>query len=277
MNGVISKETKPLCKHISNIERPLQTFDKVVQAVSRIKKATLRWQNDVVHLVKWHCGFNFYLSQHPTSYLVKKLKEKVFKLSWPLKIPRLIILPLFISASNLKKQNKIENLASIIHFLWINQCYFDKRLISKTFSKCSNQTSETKYFFCKPILKADLKNIYNKLKRSEIIQKKKMKVDTKKSLLLYEDYKIIRLFSDIATSILNYFSCCDNFFKIKPIIYFFIRFSLATTIMQKHSMPSAYQVFKEYGENLRVIHPRDKSRRISFLTKNEIHNWPKGF
>jgi hypothetical protein len=108
---------------------------------------------------------------------------------------------------------------------------------------------------CKPIINADLTNIYHQLKKSEIIQKNNMKVNTKKSLVLYEDYKIIQLFSNIAASILNYFSCNDNFSKVKSIVYYFVRLSLAATIMQKHKMSSTYQVFKEYGENIQVRHP----------------------
>jgi Type II intron maturase len=115
--------------------------------------------------------------------------------------------------------------------------------------------NKAKPYLCKPIINADLTNIYHQLKKSEIIQKNRMKVNTKKSLVLYEDYKIIQLFSNVATSILNYFSCCDNFSKVKSIVYYFVRLSLATTIMQKHKMSSTYQVFKEYGENIQVKHP----------------------
>lgn len=108
---------------------------------------------------------------------------------------------------------------------------------------------------CKPVINADITHIYHQLKKSEIIQKSRMKVNTKKSLVLFEDYKIIQLFSNVAVSILNYFSCCDNFSKVKSIVYYFIRLSLATTIMQKHKMSSTYQVFKEYGENVQIKHP----------------------
>jgi hypothetical protein len=211
------------------------------------------------------------MSQHKTSCWIKKLREKFPKLVWPLKIPRLIILPLSISLENQRNKNKVKNLANFITFLKSNQFHFDKKLRTKKTSELKNQKDETLSYFNKPILKADLKNIYNKLKKSEIIQKKNMKIETKKSLLLYEDYKIIRLFSDIATSILNYFSCCDNFSRVKSIVYYFVRLSLATTLMQKHKMSSTYQVFKEHGENLRVNHPNKRNRTVNFLTKNEIH------
>jgi Type II intron maturase len=145
--------------------------------------------------------------------------------------------------------------------LTANQCRFDKKLLvlktSKSIAKkagiCRMLTN--KQHLCKPVLNADLKNVFHQLKKSEFIHKNSVKVNTKKSLILYEDYKIIRLFSNVAVSILNYFSCCDNFSKIKSIVYCFIRLSLAATLMQKHRMSSTYQVFKEYGENLRVKHP----------------------
>jgi hypothetical protein len=152
-------------------------------------------------------------------------------------------------------------LANIIGFLAANQQRFDKKLTASKVAKLkikkvkTANKNKTKTYSCKPIINADLTHIYNQLKKSDIIQKNRMKVNTKKSSVLYEDYKIIQLFSNVAASILNYFSCCDNFSKVKSIVYYFIRLSLATTIMQKHKMSSTYKVFKEYGENIRIKHP----------------------
>jgi hypothetical protein len=113
--------------------------------------------------------------------------------------------------------------------------------------------------------------IYKKFKENGIIQKNKMKVETKKSMLLSKDYQIIVLFSNIAKSILNYFSCCDNFSKVKSIISYFVRLSLAATIMQKHKMSSTRKVFKKYGEDINVEHPYKKNQIISFITKHKIN------
>ena len=130
---------------------------------------------------------------------------------------------------------------------------------------------------CRPILNADLKHIYIKLRKNGIIKKNKMKVETKKSVLLNEDYRIILLFSSIAKGILNYFSCCDNFSKVKSIISYFVRLSLAATLMQKHKMSSTHKVFKKYGEDISVAHPYKKNQIVSFITRHKINVWPKGF
>ena len=121
-------------------------------------------------------------------------------------------------------------------------------------------------------LNASLKLIYLKLKKIGIFQQTKLKIDTKKSLLLLIDFKIIIFFSSLAKNILYYFVCCDNFFKIKSIIEYYIKFSLASTLKQKHKISSINKVFKIYGKNISVIHPYKKNYRISFITRFSVNN-----
>ena len=104
-----------------------------------------------------------------------------------------------------------------------------------------------------------------------------MKIETKKSVLLNADWQIIVLFSSIAKSILIYFSCCDNFSKLKSIISYFIRLSLAATLMQKHKMSSTHKVFKKYGEDINVEHPYKKNKIVTFIPRHEINVWTKRF
>ena len=107
---------------------------------------------------------------------------------WPYQIPKLIILPL--NQNNLLNNNKITNLAAIITFLSVNQYNFDKRLLVQAATKIKDktaqiaQTNQIKHSFHKLMIMADVKNIYNKLKKSEIIKKNRMKVNTQKSLIL---------------------------------------------------------------------------------------------
>ena len=77
----------------------------------------------------------------------------------------------------------------------------------------------------RPILNANLTEIYIyiNLRESNIIRKNKMKVESKKSMLLNDDHEILTLFSSITKNIFNYFSCCDNFSKVKFIILYFVR------------------------------------------------------
>ena len=283
MNEMADKNTKILFRQLLNTRQSFKNLGKSKKTNQKTEKSVQCSNNYTIDLIKWYYGDNLFINKHRTPYLIKKLREKFRNLHWPLELPRLIALPLNINWSNINNKNKTAHLANMITFLATNQQRFDKKLIAvevaklRTEKSITTQINKTKPYLCKPIINADLTNIYHQLKKSEIIQKTRMKVNTKKSLVLCEDYKIIQLFSNAAVSILNYFSCCDNFSKVKSIVYYFIRLSLATTIMQKHKMSSTYQVFKEYGENLRVKHPWEKRNMINFLTKNEIYNWPKGY
>lgn len=104
-----------------------------------------------------------------------------------------------------------------------------------------------------------------------------MKVETKKTVLSFADHRIIGIFSSIARSILTCYSCCDNFSKVKSIVSYFVRLSLAATLMQKHKMSSTHKVFKTYGEDISVDHPYKEHTTVSFISRHKINIWPKKF
>jgi hypothetical protein len=279
------KNTKNLLKNIVEIEKSLKDRNKTKQrAQNKVTEIPIPLnKKHIMQLIKRCHGDKLYISQYKAPYLVKKLQEKFPTLVWPLKIPRLIILPPNINLDKINDKNKIKNLANIIQFLEANQHNFEKHIMTNIIPKFNSrtavtrQTHEAKKNSFRPTLNADLKNIYEKLKANNIIQKNKMKVETPKLLLLYEDYEIIALFSSIAKNILNYFSCCDNFSKVKSIVSYFVRLSLAATLMQKHRMPSIHNVLKKYGENISVEDPCKKNQTVNFFTKHEINIWPRGF
>lgn len=271
-NEIADKNTKILSRQLLGDPQPCRNLKKPYKTESSVQCS----KNYIVDFIKWHYGDTLSIHKHKTPHLIRKLREKFRHIIWPLKMPRLIALPLNINWNSISDKNKIAHLARIIVFLATNQQRFDKKLTTSRVAMAA-PINKTKPYLCKPIVNADLRHIYHQLQKNEIIQKNHMKVSTKKSLVLYEDYKIIQLFSNAAASTLNYFSCCDNFSKVKSIVYYFVRLSLATTIMQKHKMSSTYQIFKEYGENVRIKHPWEKKHTINFLTKNEIYNWPKGY
>jgi Type II intron maturase len=283
MNEMTDKHTKMLSRQLLGDSKTSKNFEKFCTKTSKRRNLAQCSKNYIIDFIKWYYGDTLFINKHKTSYLIRKLREKFHNLIWPPKMPRLIALPPDINWNSIHDKNKITHLASIIVFLTTNQQRFDKKLIVSEVAELEIKKAtttfidKTKPYLCQPIINADLTHIYHQLKKNEIVQKNRMKVNTKKSLILYEDYKIIQLFSNAAASILNYFSCCDNFSKVKSIVYYFVRLSLATTIMQKHKMSSTYQVFKEYGENVRIKHPWEKKYIVHFLTKNEIYNWPKGY
>lgn len=70
-----------------------------------------------------------------------------------------------------------------------------------------------------------------------------MKIETKTSVLLSKNLQMIVRYSSKTKNILIYFSCYDNFFKVKFVVLYFVRLSLATTIMQKHEFSNTYEIF----------------------------------
>ena len=100
-------------------------------------------------------------------------------------------------------------------------------------------------------------------------KKNKMKINTKKSVLLSEDFEILTLYTTLAKKggggISNYFLCCDNFSKVKSVILYFVRLSLAATIMQKHKFSSTLIRFKLYSESVSLKHPI-QNKNIEFLS-----------
>nr|QIQ23010.1 maturase R [Coleochaete scutata] len=54
------------------------------------------------------------------------------------------------------------------------------------------------------------------------------------ALLSQEDTTIIQWYGSVAMGILNYYNCCDNFFKVKNLVDYHIRWSCLHTLANKH-------------------------------------------
>lgn len=200
------------------------------------KKENLKKKNLIRLVLKYK---DHWLCEHRYKFLhLAKNMEFVFRKTF-----FFVKLPLHIKIKSIYDKNKINFLVNTIKYLKMNP---------KSEMASRNRFSKMDPFFYKLIVNADIKLIYSKLKKNGIIQKTKMKVNTKKSLLLLDNYKIITFFSSLAKNILNYFACCDNFLKVKCIVQYYIRLSLASTLKQKYKIPSLYRTFKNYGENINI-------------------------
>ena len=234
------------------------------------------------HILKFHSN-TFLISQTKANHVIKILDHKFPNLIWPIQIPQTLPLPPNINFKNITQKNKISYLAELINFLESIQHSLKNNFIIKKKLKFKNNLINSRKFKSliphsrHPIINANLKIIYQKLKKSNILKMNYMKTNSKKSFLLFEDHKIIELFNTIAKNILEYFSCCDNFSKIKFAIFHFIKFSLASTLKHKHKLSSIQKVFEIYGKNISVIHPKKKNTNISYLTNHQINIWPKKF
>ena len=227
-----------------------------------IKKKTFLKKENLIKLILKYKNYWFCERRYKFLCLIKNL-ELFFKKAFFLSTFFFVKLPLYIKFKSIYDKNKINFLVNTIKYLKMNP---KNKMLSK------NKFSKINSHFYKLIINADIKLIYLKLRENEIVQQTKMKVDTKKSILVLDDYKIITFFSSLAKNILNYFACCDNFIKVKFIIQYYIRLSLASTLKQKYKISSLDKIFKNYGENINILHPYKKNYKISFIQKNIIYN-----
>lgn len=228
------------------------------------------------HILKFHSK-KFLMLQTKANHVVKMLHQKFPSLIWPLQIPQDLPLPPNINFKNVTQKNKISYLAEFINFLEsIQYSLKNNFIIRKKLKFKDNLINSTKFKSTiqhsrHPIINANLKLIYQKLRKNDILKINYMKANSKKSMLLFEDYKIIELFTTIAQNILEYFSCCDNFTKVKFAIFYFIKFSLASTLKHKHKLCSIQKVFEIYGKNISVIHPTKINTNVGYLTNHQIN------
>ena len=86
------------------------------------------------------------------------------------------------------------------------------------------------------------------------------------------DKTIIEWYASLARSFISYYSCADNFYKVKSIINYQIRWSMYHTIAKKHKM-SLRKLFSVYGQEFEY---RSDLRNI-FPSKSKIASIKKVF
>jgi hypothetical protein len=84
------------------------------------------------------------------------------------------------------------------------------------------------------------------------------------------DETIISWYASLARGFLTYYSCADNFYKVKSIINYQIRWSMYHTLAKKHKM-SLRKLFSIYGQE---FEHKDYLQNI-FPSKSEIASTKK--
>lgn len=123
-------------------------------------------------------------------------------------------------------------------------------------------------------IEAPIDEIYALLHSRGFITAKQKRPTPNDSVLGQEDYRIVSWYRKISIGLLNYYSCCDNFLKVKAIVNYQLRWSAIHTLSKKHKS-SSRQVIQKYGKNLVVT--RDGKAVASFLSVEEIKKHQKGF
>lgn len=123
-------------------------------------------------------------------------------------------------------------------------------------------------------IEAPVDEIYALLHSRGFITVKQKRPTPNDSVLGQEDHRIVSWYRRVSVGLLNYYSCCDNFLKVKAIVNYQLRWSAIHTLSKKHKS-SSRQVIQKYGKNLVVT--RDGTTVASFLSVEEIKKHQKGF
>jgi len=119
----------------------------------------------------------------------------------------------------------------------------------------------------RPIIVMDKDRIYEKLINALIMNNKK-KPSAKTNISSMSDYNIISYFNVVARGLLSYYRCADDFYKMRSIVNWFLRYSAVSTIKFKHKLASRKTVFDTYGIDLNMINHEGKT--IQFISTKEV-------
>lgn len=99
------------------------------------------------------------------------------------------------------------------------------------------------------------------------------------TIFRYFEISIIEFFKQKALGFLNYYKPASNYYEIKKLVNYHMRWSLLHTLAGKHSV-KVHQIIKKYGKSPKVILvTNEKKEKIltEFLTPNTIIHKSTGF
>jgi len=107
----------------------------------------------------------------------------------------------------------------------------------------------------------DRGRIYERLMNAKIMNNKK-KPSAKINIASVSDYNIITYFNGVARGLLSYYRCADDFYKMKSIVNWFLRYSAVSTIKFKHKLVGRKTVFDTYGMDLNMTNHEGKTTHL---------------
>ena len=126
----------------------------------------------------------------------------------------------------------------------------------------------------RPFVVINMDKIYDKLKANYIINVKKNPA-SKSNITAISNYNIIRYFNSVALGMLSYFRCADDFFRMKSIVNWFIRYSAISTIKHKNKLASRKMVLEKYGHDLTFTN--QEGHTVSLVNSLEVRRLRKDF
>jgi len=125
-----------------------------------------------------------------------------------------------------------------------------------------------------PQINAPLKEIRNKLKDRGIISNSN-KPKAIGRLIHTQDNEIIAWYNSVGRGLLNYYCCCQNFYKVKSYVDYMLRWSAIHTLAGKHKS-SCRKIIQKYTKNL-IIKDDDGNIIAQFISTLEIKRMGRRF
>lgn len=98
------------------------------------------------------------------------------------------------------------------------------------------------------------------------------------AIFRYHDISIIAYYKEKALGFLNYYRPAVNYYDVKKLADYYLRWSLLHTLAGKHKL-KIYEIIREYGKTPKIVFI-DKNKKltlVSYLTSNMINDYKRGF
>lgn len=125
-----------------------------------------------------------------------------------------------------------------------------------------------------PQISAPLEDIRDKLRSRSIISKSN-KPKAIGRLIHVPDEKIVQWYNAVGRGLLNYYCCCNNFYRVKSYVDYMVRWSAIHTLAGKHKS-SSKKIIEVHTKDL-IIKDREGFELTRFLSSLEIRTMRRRF
>jgi hypothetical protein len=94
-------------------------------------------------------------------------------------------------------------------------------------------------------------------------------------LIHVPDDKIVSWYKAVGMGLLSYYSCCQNFYKVKNYVDYMVRWSAIHTLAGKHKS-SCKKIIAKHSKDL-IIKDKDDFTLASFISSQEIKSMKRQF
>jgi len=178
-----------------------------------------------------------------------------------------------------KKTSSGKNLLAIVKILYSRQEKLPKKnrvtfIESKSSLARIDRLNEGTRMAIRPIIKINKKKVYDKLLTNGIMNSKNNPC-CKVNITSSSDYNIVLYFRRVMSGLLSYYRCADDFYKMKNIVNWFVRYSAISTLKHKHKLASRKTVVEKYKTDLEC--ENHKKNKVKLMPRDEVNKLKKDF